>query len=468
MSIRIAKWVVVCAGFVLLLAANSGAQTSSIFKVSDIEGGAGVPGMSMARCGPGIVVGFADGPVGAGGGAPDRPGVAISKNASAFVDAGTLADPTLGFGGGDSPVIACSSPSNFYYATVGFTGDPSVPQCAEIDCTTISVSNSTNTGATWGPTVIASHASFDIWQLQSPSLAIDPGNPKKLYIAYITHNFAGPNDFPGCGSGDEYILEIIASTDGGKTWNGRAGGGLGNGSPGQQPDVTCNGPGFDLRHTGELVSPAVVVSPGGQVDVVYEFVGTTGGTFTAPPDEIRFTRSVDGGNTFSTPVMISNVAIDNALPEIAVDRTASGNRGEIYVTWSGKPTGAYTDVLVSESLDAGLAFSFPRSVSAAPGTGFGRFETNPVVAVDNDGQVAVCFYSTGSNTPTSSSIYSYNCGTSFNHATTWLYQRVERSAPVGYNALTSDFLLHNDGFLTTFEVQTNGTRTVLGQKFETN
>lgn len=74
MSIRIARWVVVCAGLVLLLAANSGAQTSSIFKVSDIEGGAGVPGMSMARCGPGIVVGFADGPVGAGGWHSGSPG----------------------------------------------------------------------------------------------------------------------------------------------------------------------------------------------------------------------------------------------------------------------------------------------------------------------------------------------------------------------------------------------------------
>jgi hypothetical protein len=91
-----------------------------------------------------------------------------------------------------------------------------------------------------------------------------------------------------------------------------------------------------------------------------------------------------------------------------------------------------------------------------------------VAAVDNDGQLAICFYSTGTNTPTSSSTYSYNCGTSFNHGVSFEWLRLAKSAPVGFDAVTSDFLLHNDGFLTTFEVQTNGTRSVVGQKFETN
>jgi hypothetical protein len=109
----------------------------------------------------------------------------------------------------------------------------------------------------------------------------------------------------------------------------------------------------------------------------------------------------------------------------------------------------------------GASFSFPRSVRAtSQGT-----QINPVLAVDNDGQVANCYYVTGTNTPTSSSNYFYNCLTSFNHAATWTgYQKLVSSAPAGYDSLTSDFLLGSDGFFTAFEVPTSGQRHVVGAK----
>jgi len=146
---------------------------------------------------------------------------------------------------------------------------------------------------------------------------------------------------------------------------------------------------------------------------------------------------------------------------LAVDRTTSAFRGTIYLTWSGKPRGTTTEVLMSDSLDQGASFSFPRSVRAtSQGT-----QINPVVAVDNDGQVATCYYVTGTNTPTSSSNYFYNCLTSFNHAATWTqYQKLVTSAPPGFDALTSDFLLHNDGFFTAFEVSASGQSHVVGAK----
>jgi len=113
------------------------------------------------------------------------------------------------------------------------------------------------------------------------------------------------------------------------------------------------------------------------------------------------------------------------------------------------PRGTTTEVLMSDSLNQGVSFSFPRSVR---GTSVGT-QVNPVVAVDNDGQVATCYYVTGTNTPTSSSNYFYNCLTSFNHAATWAsYQKLATSAPPGFAALTSDFLLQNDGFFTAFEL----------------
>jgi hypothetical protein len=208
----------------------------------------------------------------------------------------------------------------------------------------------------------------------------------------------------------------------------------------------------------------VVVSPTGALYVAYEFVaeGLNGAPAT---NEIRLTRSADGGKTFSAPITVSNDAIDNALPQLAVDRTTSAFRGTIYLTWSGKPRGTTTEVLMSDSLDQGASFSFPRSVRAtSQGT-----QINPVVAVDNDGQVANCYYVTGTNTPTSTSNYFYNCLTSFNHAATWTgYQKLVTSAPAGYDSLTSDFLLRNDGFFTAFEVPTTGQRHVVGSKSDLN
>ena len=86
-----------------------------------------------------------------------------------------------------------------------------------------------------------------------------------------------------------------------------------------------------------------------------------------------------------------------------------------------------------------------------------------MIAVDNDGQVQTCFYETPTNQPTTSSVYSYNCATSGNHAKTWKLRQIVGSALAGYDAVTADFLLQNDGFFTPFEEDVNGTRSVFGE-----
>jgi hypothetical protein len=173
---------------------------------------------------------------------------------------------------------------------------------------------------------------------------------------------------------------------------------------------------------------------------------------------------LDHGATFGPIEKVSTQAIANATPKVAVDRTHSPHRGQIFVTFSGQPNGTYTSALESDSLNGGLSFSFPRPVNGTPGAGLGRFQANPVVAVDNDGQVQVCYYNTPTNTPTSSSVYSYNCATSNNHGATWPLQRVSDSAVVGYDTVTTDFLTHHDGFFTAFELQDKtGQRHVAGQ-----
>jgi len=213
-----------------------------------------------------------------------------------------------------------------------------------------------------------------------------------------------------------------------------------------------------------VTPPSIAVSPGGKVYVAYGWIANV---FLPPTTrEIRFARSLDHGRTFSPPLAVTTETVDRALPKLAVDRTTSTHRGTIYLTWSGSPTGTYTDILASESTNFGLSFSFPRPIIHNSAAGTQRFQTNPVLAVHNDGEVATCFYQTPHNAPTSSSVYSYDCAMSFNHAATWQIRQVVSSAPVGYDAITSDFLLHNEGFFTAFELQASGKRLVVGQKFD--
>jgi hypothetical protein len=225
-------------------------------------------------------------------------------------------------------------------------------------------------------------------------------------------------------------------------------------------DHACDQFGDNPALTGTLAAPNIVVSPEGIACLTVEFIGQNGN-----PNEIHFLRSTDQGNTLSAPMIVSKDAINNALPQLAVDRTTSSFHGTIYLTWSGKPRGTTTEVLMSESSNQGASFSFPRSVrSTSQGT-----QINPVLAVDNDGQVADCYYVASTNTPTSTTKYFYNCLTSFNHAATWAgYQKLVPVAPPGFGALTSDFLLKKDGFFTAFELTSAGQRHVVGEKSDLN
>lgn len=458
-------WIAVLAVAVLVWPGSAAAQWTPPVKVSDaIEGGSG--GVSAARCGSNVVVGFGD----VESGQPNSwDGFAYSKDGGrTFTDGGTLPippenpdaisasflgpnGPFMGSGPGN-PVVACSNSSRFYYASV-YTD---FNDCPELPCTSISVSASNDGGQTWGLPVVASKQSADIYLFGWPSMAVDPTNPSRLYVAYINNNDVNPFDFGDC-PGEAFgfgttILEFTSSSDGGKTWSQR-----------RQLDHSCPVVFSTTPPSGTLMTPNVVVSPDGIVYLTYALAGIVNPQ-QQTPNEIRFMRSIDSGNTFSAPQIVSTDAVNNAAPKLAVNRTFSPHRGNIYLTWPGSPAGTYTDVLVSESLDHGLSFSFPRPISPTPAANVGRTQANPVIAVDEDGQVQDCFYDTGSNAPTSSSVYSYNCATSFNYTATWQNHRVVSSAPAGFNALTADFLRHHDGFFTAFELQNSaGQKHVAGQ-----
>ncbi len=452
----------------MAFAAASSAQTSKVFRVSDIEAGPSGPpaaGVSAAHCGTSVVVGFGD----TKSGVNSFDGYAVSSNGGrTFQDLGVLpvsTEDTFGFGPDElgsgassmnptgilNPSLACGDANHFYYASL-FQSD-SIPCIGFPICSAISISTSTDGGKSWSLPVVVDAASGDTHILLSPSIAVDPIDPQRLYVAYLFWNSNNPFDTGGSNCAKTAFLngimaiKVASSADGGSTWTQII------------VEDSCDDAMFG---TPQLVAPTIAVSAMGQVNVAYEFLPSQVAPGPTLPNEIHFARSTDHGQTFSPPMKVSTDAAGNALPELAVDRTSSKHRGTIYLTWSGSPSGTSTEVLVSESLDEGASFSFPRVIDPR-NAGSGDFQTNPVIAVDKDGQIEACFYDT-TNSPTSSSVYSYNCATSFNHAATWRARLVASGVPVGFDALTNDSLLQNDGFFTAFELSSSGTRSVVGEK----
>jgi hypothetical protein len=114
---------------------------------------------------------------------------------------------------------------------------------------------------------------------------------------------------------------------------------------------------------------------------------------------IMFSRSIDGGATFSTPIPISVPGDFNQFSEPAV-----GPMGEVYVAWfrfaSFFPTLDLDTILVAKSVDGGAHFGAPVTVTSVPeigffgGTLFGNLRVNSAPRIDVDptsGTVCIVF-----------------------------------------------------------------------------
>ncbi len=103
---------------------------------------------------------------------------------------------------------------------------------------------------------------------------------------------------------------------------------------------------------------------------------------------VFFSRSTDGGATFSTPQNLSNDPAGSSAPQIAVD--SSGN---INVVWQDNPPGNY-QIFFTRSSDGGATFSAPMNISNDP-----RGAGSPYMAVDSGGNINVAWVSSPTVVP---------------------------------------------------------------------
>jgi hypothetical protein len=403
-------------------------------------------------------------------------GIARSTNKGAsFQDLGFL-NPGINvenFLGGD-PVLACTSATTFYYASL----------FAILTTSQISVSRSTDGGLSFEEPVPAVGKDIATHFLDKPWLAADPTNALRLYVTYTDFDLSGtlcgvdPLGFPI----PRTAIELVRSTDGGATWDAPV-------------------------RVEEVCAPALVqgsqvaVGPGGRVYVAWEALAAD---FLVR--EIALRKSPDHGVSFGARVQVSAVTpVGNGfllqgafrslfdLPSLAVDRSGSGSptHGNVYITWHDgrnlilddvlSGVYRYADVLLSRSNDGGATWSAPVRVNDTiePPRGPGTDQYQPGVAVDHTtGAVGVCFYDRR-NDP-HNFLIDRSCARSTDAGGSWSNLQVTHRSfaavpaqdllinPVymgDYDSLASDFTGANGNFVGAFGDNSRGNPDVKANKF---
>ena len=274
-----------------------------------------------------------------------------------WTDQGTLAER------GD-PVIAYHAASDtFFYASLGTTS--------------IRVATSTDGCQTFGTAVNASTAIGNTTLADKPWIAVDNTGGATDGNAYIC--------WTRFGGGSE--LRVARSTDGGTTWgNEQVIAANGTNPFGCSIQVASDGSvavSWADRSTGNILfrrsTDAGVTYPAASL-------ATVNSAAVRAPGSDRITNC---GGTNRTTLNGNVRQLHQAW--MAVDNTGGPNDGNLYVVWADDPAGAVdnSDVYFSASTDNGANWSAMTQL----GTGGGATDQfEPMVAVADNGDVAVAWY----------------------------------------------------------------------------
>ncbi len=444
---------------------------------------------AAAWCGPNVVVGYNDfaaeqyrfHEIGTTG--IDMPGLGSgvaysSDGGSSFTALPYLPPGNVALGGVFGvAALACSDQHNFYYASYyqapgqnGFSAG-------------IGLNVSHDGGHTWSDPTIPVNYTSGVEFADNPSIVVDPGNPRRLYLSFLYFNgFGGPE----CNWRPEFSIGIVKSEDAGSNWT----------AP-QLFGTVCYG----LDNSEAIAAPQVAASADGKVYVAWLHYAAD--RF----EQIRFVRSFDHGNTFTDASVASKVVpagtagfmqgilVSNERPSIAVDNSSGPRAGTVYIGWTdgryrkipdaASPTGTYNfgDAAYIESKDFGASWS---SVNTVIGK-HAKSPTAPVlgdqymttISVDYKGTLGLCYYDrTGDPRNVR---FSRVCsttedgGNSFEakrvSENSWLFNHMVTTelnyATIGrYDRATSDSTGHHSGFFTSYTKEENGNLDVFGGRVE--
>jgi hypothetical protein len=257
------------------------------------------------------------------------------------------------------PWVAFGNGGRVYYASLvidsGVLGN--APPRSEIV-----LSSSSDGGETWGNpvTVYQGNNEFNDKEVVLVDTRDDSPYKGRVYVAWV--NLVGGS----------FNLVVSHSTDDGQTFS--------------RP-VT-------IRTDGANIGIMPVVGPGGVVHAVWEH-GTRLGPNRYTDFRIVSARSEDGGQTWSESVVVDSLGTyevpdlrtGGSLPSLAVDP----RNGNLYAAWADDDfSPGVSQVLFSRSTDGGRTWSPRRLISGGPKK---AASFTPAVAVNGKGQVGVAFYS---------------------------------------------------------------------------
>ena len=273
---------------------------------------------------------------------------------------GLLAGLTVATGGrferASDPWVAFGPGGRAYYTSLGF--NETNPENG------IFVSVSDDGGRTWGDPVAVHRTTTDFDDKQAIVVDNRSDSPfrGRVYVGWDT--ITADRHQP---------VRFSYSSDGGLTYR----------SP-----VT-------IHDQGANIGIIPLVGPGGIVHAIWTRFTSGRGFDSFGRVELLAARSTDGGDTWSEPVVINDLAAHGvetartgaSLPTAAIDPL----RGDLYVAWQDSRFSVGVDqIALSSSTDGGRTWSAARRISDGP---VDAASFTPVLAVNANGVVGVAYYS---------------------------------------------------------------------------